>query len=666
MDVRQATMMTQPTLTHYKSRGKNFCDKELIQTSNRTAATSSTTRLQHLIELTDLEYEHEKKVYQSLLESSASHVQLPGCKYPVEVTEWHRNALDCLILTIRYQKADEAGDEEFEPGKPVRLFYKKDNGEPVELAQQCFIDNVATGTIGLKVGNQSTLQSIVDTGKVHLLGVQLAVDATSYNVMKSALQEAIRRDDENFVQLREAMIGATKPRFRPLPRVSCPWLNESQELAVQKVLEARDVAVVHGPPGTGKTTTLVESILETLQRESQVLVSAPSNVAVDWISEQLSKRGVNVLRIGNPVRISDEMLDCSYERRYADHPDYAELWSIRKHLRESVRGGNYESKASHLRKLRYRQTELEIKIQTELFDAARVVSCTLIGAANQVLGNRRFQTLFIDEAAQALEPACWNAILRATKVVFCGDHRQLPPTVKSVAAAKGGLSNTLMQYIAKEKPECVSMLNIQYRMNKAIMGFPSRYFYHNKLQADASVAERMLTPIDTAITWFDTSKSSYSELSASATASKSNPHEARLLIHVLKDYIEFIGKNRIDDAQTDFGIITPYKSQARLIRRLLKMNYHLKYLRRRIAVNTVDGFQGQERDVIVISMVRDNENGSVGFLRDLRRMNVAITRARMKLIIVGNIETLSHNDFYRDFAEYVSNVGEIVEVERED
>ena len=629
---------------------------------------SSASRLQHLIELIDREFEYERHQYEEFLNSTLSFnpsasQPFPGCRYPVEPVEWHRNAFDHIILTVNCTAADDIGNDEFEPGKTVRFFYKKDDGSIHEFPHQCYIDSVALGSLGLRVVGQNAVQSILDSARAHFLGLRLGIDTTSYQVMKSALQEAVRRDDEPFVRLREVLAGAVKPEFRTLPHICCPWLNPSQADAVQHVLEARDVAIVHGPPGTGKTTTLVEAIIETLQRENQVLVTAPSNVAVDWISEQLMRRGVNVLRVGNPVRISDEMLDCSYERRYAAHPDYAELWGIRKRLRE-MHGGEArnEAKAAYLRKLRYRQTELEIKIHSEVFDEARVVACTLIGAANQVMGNRRFATLFIDEAAQALDPACWNAILRCSKVVFSGDYQQLPPTVKCPEAVRDGLADTLMQKVSKAKPETVSMLTVQYRMNRLIMGFPSRCFYHGRLSAAPAVADRTLSPIDSPLTWIDTSGSGFAEVSAGLSSSKSNPNEARLLIHTLKDYIDMVGESRIDDSQTDFGIITPYKAQARLIRRLLKMNYFLKRYRRRIAVNTVDGFQGQERDVIVISMVRDNDDGIIGFLRDMRRMNVAMTRARMKLIIIGSIETLSRHRFYRELIDYVRDKGEVIEV----
>jgi superfamily I DNA and/or RNA helicase len=280
---------------------------------------------------------------------------------------------------------------------------------------------------------------------------------------------------------------------------------------------------------------------------------------------------------------------------------------------------------------------------------------------------RRFSTLFIDEAAQALEPACWAAILKADRVIMSGDHQQLPPTVKSLAAVKGGLADTLMQKLVELHPRCVTLLTTQYRMNEDIMSFSSRWFYHGRLQAAPEAAHRQVSPLDTPLTWIDTSEysesSKHSENSEKRNNSGSitNAQEARLVIHALRDYIEMISPQKIESERIDFGIITPYRGQARLIRRLLKMQHYFRKLKRHITVGTVDGFQGQERDVIVISLVRDNADGHIGFLRDLRRMNVAMTRARMKLIIVGNAQTLAHHRFYRALIEHIKEKGDFIE-----
>ncbi len=620
------------------------------------------TYFARLRELVALELREEQEAYRRSLEmkgaSLTGSIHEPACRYPVHLRNTAYNALGQLTVELRYEVEEDEVELDFEPGKPATVFYLTDSGAK-ELPHQCYVEAVGDGVMSVSLPSKSALQSLKDLSEHHLLGVQLGVDNTSYRVMMESLSEAERKEDERFVRLRNVLIGNAKPAFRSLPKLSFPWLNPSQNDAIQKVVECQEVSIIHGPPGTGKTTTLVEAIIETLERETQVLVCAPSNAAVDWISEQLMRRSVNVLRIGNPLRMSDEMLNCSYERRYSSHPDYHELWNIRKELAAGAKG-------ERAHRLRSRQMELEIKINADLFDEARVVSCTLIGSAYRLMERRHFPTLFIDEAAQALEPACWAAILKADRVVMSGDHQQLPPTVKSIAAMKGGLADTLMQKIVGLHPQCITLLTTQYRMNEEIMAFSSRWFYHNRLQAAPEAAHRLVSPLDTPLTWIDTSEySDYSENSDSSekrtkTGSISNAQEARLVIHALRDYVEMISPQKIESERVDFGIITPYRGQARLIRRLLKMQHYFRKLKRHITVGTVDGFQGQERDVIVISLVRDNAEGNIGFLRDLRRMNVAITRARMKLIIVGNAQTLSRHRFYRALAEHIRRHGEMI------
>ncbi|MBR4229255.1 MAG: AAA family ATPase [Bacteroidales bacterium] len=611
----------------------------------------------HLRELVALELEEEMSAYRRSFEEMrgmlGGSVCEPQCRYPVRLGGNDYNALGQLTLELLYDTLESEVELDFEPGKPISFFYLA--GESVkESPHTAYVELVGDGRMVVSLPGKSALQSIADLAAHHLVGVQLGVDNTSFRVMDSALRESERSERERFTHLRDVILGNANPTFRHLPTLSFPWLNQSQQHAIQRVVEAGEVAIVHGPPGTGKTTTLVEAIIETLQRETQVLVCAPSNAAVDWISEQLMRRSVHVLRVGNPLRMSDEMLDCSYERRYAAHPDYHELWSIRKELRSSP--GEVRRQ-----KLQSRATELEIKIDNDLFAQARVVSCTLVGSAYRIMERRRFSTLFIDEAAQALEPACWAAILKADRVVMGGDHQQLPPTVKSLAAARGGLAETLMEKLVGRWPQCVELLTTQYRMNRDIMSFPSRWFYGGKLQAATEAADRQVSPLDTPLMWLDTSALA-SEERQGCGMSLSNSEEAKLVIHTLRDYIDMISPQRIENERIDFGIITPYRGPARLIRRLLRLQHYFRRLRRHISVGTVDGFQGQERDVIVISLVRDNADGNIGFLRDLRRMNVAITRARMKLIIIGNVTTLSRHRFYRELAEHIRRHGEMVAV----
>jgi predicted DNA helicase len=447
-----------------------------------------------------------------------------------------------------------------------------------------------------------------------------------------------------------------------------PYLNATQEDAVNRVLRAKDVAIVHGPPGTGKTTTLVEAIRETLMRESQVLVCAQSNMAVDWISEKLVDRGINVLRIGNPTRVNDKMLSFTYERRFEAHPDYPHLWAIRKAIRE-LRGKRREKRGESfhqkLESLKSRATELEIRINNELFSEARVIACTLVGAANRLLDGQKFGTLFIDEAAQALEAACWIPMRRVSRVIFAGDHCQLPPTVKSIAALKAGLGKTLMERLVETHPEAVTLLKIQYRMNDDIMRFSSNYFYDGQVESAPNVKYRGILDLDVAMEWvYPSEYSEYSEYSENSEKSfkesfigesfgRINKEEAELTLNTLQQYFERIGKQRLLDERIDVGIISPYRAQVQYLRRLLMKREFFKPFRRQISVNTVDGFQGQERDIIVLSMVRSNDEGQIGFLRDLRRMNVAITRARMKVIILGDVPTLTRHPFYRQLWKYV-------------
>ncbi|MEE1288574.1 MAG: AAA domain-containing protein, partial [Bacteroidaceae bacterium] len=396
------------------------------------------------------------------------------------------------------------------------------------------------------------------------------------------------------------------------------------------------------------------------------LVCAQSNMAVDWISEKLAERGVNILRIGNPTRVTDRMLQDTYERRFERHPLYDQLWGIRRNIRQlyDSREGNRENRHQKIARLKERATELEYTINESLFADARVIACTLTGSAHHLLAGRKFGTLFIDEAAQALEASCWIAIQKADRVILAGDHRQLPPTVKSPAALSGGLDKTLMQTICENKPRCVSMLTVQYRMADDIMQFPNREFYDGLLQSDPGVKYRGILDWDTAVDWVEGPGEGppfhfpfeEGETLAPDGLSRINPVEAELALQTLHDYIERIGKDRILYERLDIGIISPYKGQVHLLRKMLRKDSYWKPLRHLISINTVDGFQGQERDIILISMVRQNEQGQVGFLADLRRMNVAITRARMKLIIIGHSPTLCRHPFYRRLKQYIDNL----------
>ena len=568
------------------------------------------------------------------------------------------NSLNQLSVEI-VRTQDNDIEHNFEFGRPVYIILiEKQNDKNGKKTKSI------NGTVSYVDGDRMVVTVPDGTDTVGMqtaasLYVQLGFDETTYRLMFEALDRTIGARGR-LGYLRDLFYSSQKAETFTFAPLSFPFLNVSQERAVNEVLRAKDVAVVHGPPGTGKTTTLVEAIYETLRRENQVLVCAQSNMAVDWISEKLVDRGINVLRIGNPTKVNDKMLSFTYERRFESHPDYPQLWAIRKSIRQLRANRKRGDHSFHqkLERLKERETELELRIRNQLFREARVIASTLVGSANRLLDGMKFGTLFIDEAAQALEAACWIPMRRATRVILAGDHCQLPPTIKSVAAMEGGLDKTLMQRIVERKPEAVTLLKMQYRMNEAIMRFSSDWFYHGEVEAAPMVKYRGILDLDKAIEWKDTSGDTSHEQFVGDNFGRINKEEAQLTLLTLAEYFVRIGRQRIIDERIDVGIISPYRAQVQYLRHLIKKTDFYKPFRKIIAVNTVDGFQGQERDIIVISMVRSNEEGQIGFLRDLRRMNVAITRARMKLIILGDSATLTRHPFYRRLKEYIDSLSE--------
>lgn len=638
--------------------------------------------------LLQLEYYTEKEAFRKLTEQMGMQrkVKRGDAWFPLQVGKSFYNSLNQTAIEV-FRTSDQDIEHNFEFGRPV-MFFRSEGSE--ELKYFSF-----TGTVSYVDGDRMVV-TVPDSAPLLELqqstdpiGVQLSFDETSYKLMFEALDRVMKAKNNRLAYLRDLFYSHQKAGRFSFEPMKFPWLNPTQERAVNEVLWAKDVAIVHGPPGTGKTTTLVEAINETLMRESQVLVCAQSNMAVDWISEKLVDRGINVLRIGNPTRVNDKMLGFTYERRFESHPDYPQLWAIRKAIRELRKNRKKGSENYHQKmdRLKSRAAEIELRINAELFGEARVIACTLVGSAHRLLEGMKFGTLFIDEAAQALEAACWIPMRRASRVILAGDHCQLPPTVKSIAALRAGLGKTLMERIAENKPEVVTLLKIQYRMNDEIMRFSSDWFYGGKVESAPQIKYRSVLDYDHPITWIDTSNEENQitiegedapEDSASTSSSVSaanqnsdlnfkeqfvgesfgriNKAEAELTLLTLAEYFTKIGKQRVLEERIDVGIISPYRAQVQYLKKLIKKYEFFKPYRRLISVNTVDGFQGQERDVILISLVRSNDEGQIGFLKDLRRMNVAMTRARMKLIILGNKDTMTKHPFYKKLWKYVEAI----------
>ncbi len=617
--------------------------------------------------LLQVEYACEKESFRRQTEATgmARKVKRGDAWYPVTAGRSYYNSLNQPCVEIVRQQDDDI-EHNFEFGRPVMFFTTTPAPVKNEQATISYLSFTATvsyadgGRMVVTLPDMSRAVELQQPGAP--LGVQLSFDETSYRLMFEALDRAMHAKGNRLAYLRDLFYTPTvKPQHFAFAPMRFPWLNATQEKAVNEVLWTKDVMVVHGPPGTGKTTTLVEAIHETLQRESQVLVCAQSNMAVDWIAEKLVDRGISVLRIGNPTRVNDKMLSFTYERRFEAHPDYPQLWSLRKAMRE-LRSQRKRSDSWHqkMERLKSRATELELRINAELFGEARVIASTLTGAANRLLDGMKFGTLFIDEAAQALEAACWIPMRRTTRVVFAGDHCQLPPTVKSIAALRGGLGKTLMERIVENHPEVVTLLGVQYRMNEHIMKFSSDWFYGGKVQTAPEVKNRGILDYDEPMQWIDTSLTGAKEEFVGESFGRINKQEAQLTIDTLRSYYAKIGRTRALDERIDVGVISPYRAQVQYLRQLIRRDDELRPLRRLITVNTVDGFQGQERDVIIISLVRANDDGQIGFLSDLRRMNVAITRARMKLIILGNAATMTKHGFYKKLFQFCGHDDEAV------
>lgn len=669
--------------------------------------------------LLQLEYYTEKEAFRKLTEQMGMQrkVKRGDAWFPLQVGKSFYNSLNQTAIEV-FRTSDQDIEHNFEFGRPVMFFMVKKMGknenqgntalqqpenasdanhkvQNSNLKGQSFKYFSFTGTVSYVDGDRMVV-TVPDSAPLLELqqstdpiGVQLSFDETSYKLMFEALDRVMKAKNNRLAYLRDLFYSHQKAGRFSFEPMKFPWLNPTQERAVNEVLWAKDVAIVHGPPGTGKTTTLVEAINETLMRESQVLVCAQSNMAVDWISEKLVDRGINVLRIGNPTRVNDKMLGFTYERRFESHADYPQLWAIRKAIRELRKNRKKGSENYHQKmdRLKSRAAEIELRINAELFGEARVIACTLVGSAHHLLEGMKFGTLFIDEAAQALEAACWIPMKRASRVILAGDHCQLPPTVKSIAALRAGLGKTLMERIAENKPEVVTLLKIQYRMNDEIMRFSSDWFYGGKVESAPQIKYRSVLDYDHPITWIDTSNEENQitiegedapedSASASSAASAANQNsdlnfkeqfvgesfgrinkaEAELTLLTLAEYFTKIGKQRVLEERIDVGIISPYRAQVQYLKKLIKKYEFFKPYRRLISVNTVDGFQGQERDVILISLVRSNDEGQIGFLKDLRRMNVAMTRARMKLIILGNKDTMTKHPFYKKLWEYVEAI----------
>lgn len=611
----------------------------------------------------DLEYYRQKVLLRSLHQRT----QDGTTWYPVKLRRDYIGTGERLIIEVERSNNQEK-PHAFQSGKSVTVFSNA-GGKPEKDHINGVINYVRDAVMVITLNGEELPDWIQDG----LLGVDVMFDEMSYREMEFALKEVMKAEENRTAELREILLGNEKSQVKSsspaVPKLSA-LLNSSQLQALTKAIEAADVAFIHGPPGTGKTTTMVQSIVATVKEEKQVLVCAPSNAAVDLLAEKLSEQGLDVLRIGHPARVTEQSLSKTMDAKIAAHANYGELRELRKRM-EQIKSTAFKYKRSfgfherQERKMLLQEAKLlkadadmlEFYIINDLLQNCNAICCTLVGASHPTLRGKKFKTVFIDEAGQALEPACWIPLLRSERAIFAGDHLQLPPTIKSAEAARSGLAETLFEKGIRKHPHRSAMLTLQYRMHQDIMKFSSKYFYKDELVADDSVKATLLRPNQSPVEFIDTAGAGYTEEQDPETLSRSNPEEAELVIRKVEKLIEEVGVAEWLNENFTIGIITPYRAQVDLLTRLAEGSPVFTQLHHLISINTVDAFQGQERDVIVISFVRNNDRGEVGFLQDIRRTNVAMTRARKKLVMIGDSATLGSHPFYLELLDYVQANG---------
>ncbi|HTN45203.1 MAG TPA: AAA domain-containing protein [Flavipsychrobacter sp.] len=615
---------------------------------------------ERLLELLKTEREEDRKSYQKLLETtSVTERRASGFTwYPIVIKGTEMSRGDYITVEVERPTHQDI-HHQLRFGAPAMLF---SNHQPQT--------DHAEGTISFQSGNRLKITLRTDElpewageGKI---GIDLLFDDNSYDEMQSALKAADARsenDKEN--HLINILTGKLRPSFRngEVPLIT-PSLNAKQQEAVNKILAANELAIVHGPPGTGKTTTLTQAIKALIRRDGgQVLVVAPSNTAVDLLSEKLADEGLNVLRVGNPARVSEKLMSLTLDGKMGQHSAMKDIKRLKKQAADFKNMAhkykrNFGKAEREQRKALFDEAHKIMKevgnteqyIMDDLLAKAQVITSTLVGATHYTVRHLNYHTVVIDEAGQALEPACWIPILKAQKLILAGDHCQLPPTIKSEEAARNGLSTTLLEKCVASSPEAVVLLEEQYRMHQLIMGYSSRVFYDDQLIAHQTVADHALFPGDTALRFIDTAGCGFDEKQEGTRIS--NPEEAAFLFRHLALTLAELHSHYDSNRFPSIAIISPYRQQIQVLREQLEHVPELKPFHNSISINTIDSFQGQERDIVYISMTRSNNEAVIGFLSDIRRMNVAMTRARKKLIVIGDSVTLSRLPFYDDFITY--------------
>ena len=530
-------------------------------------------------------------------------------------------------------------------------------GAPVVLSDEETLEVGMQGVVSAR--DQVSIQVAVNEWPdAEHFRIDLSPDEITRKRQSAALDRA-ENANGRAAQLRNVMLGEVEPKFDEEPEVVFnTTLDASQQAAVQFALSAQDVALIHGPPGTGKTTTVVELICQAVERGDKVIACAPSNTAVDNLLERLVEKKQNVVRVGHPARVLESLrrhtLDAQVESHEVMHLVREMMKDAEKLFRKA--GRFTRGRPAPGAKQQWRREAREIKSQARMLerdavnrvlDTADIILATAT-FDEDVIGRRHFDLAVVDEACQSTEPGCWIPLLRADRLVLAGDHCQLPPTVLSDEASREGFKISLLERLIELYGDSVHrQLQVQYRMHEDIMRFSSDTFYDGTLIAHESVQTHLLSDdedyetdvIDaTPVTFIDTAGADYTEELEPDGLSKRNPQEAAIVVKKVEQLFE------AGVLPKDIAVIAPYAAQVRLLREELRIPA--------VEVDTVDGFQGREKEAVVISLVRSNAENEIGFLADARRMNVALTRARKKLIVIGDSSTLGGNDFYAKLFEY--------------
>ena len=578
-------------------------------------------------------------------------------------------------------------------------------------------DDNPTGTV-TQVTNYSITASFESNPDDWVFGRSLRVDLYVNDITYQRMQDALAQlptADGPLARLRDVCTGAASPA-ETTPADIADWhnpaLNDSQRQAVRRAVGTDDVHLIHGPPGTGKTTTAIEILRQCVDRGASVLATAASNTAVDNVVALLAEQGADVVRLGHPARVSSDLQAHTLDARIADNETYRRSQEVREQAFDvldrqddytvpsgrwrrgmsdekirslaeegrSSRGVPAEKIEAMAEWLRLREQaddlfaeaeRLEQEAIDEVLSAADVVCSTNSTAGSDLMGNQTFDVLLIDEATQATAPSCWIPMTHAHRAILVGDHKQLPPTILSRDAAESGLQYTLFERLARHHetdPEqsgsIRSLLRTQYRMHEAIMGFASRRFYDGRLMADETVRHRTLADLgvttealppdtrraildpDAPLVFVDTADVDAPERQRAGSHSRENPREARMVTQLAADLIE------TGVAPGQIAIIAPYDDQVDRIEGQLDAHG--------LEVDTVDGFQGREKEVVLVSLVRSNDRGEIGFLDEPRRFNVALTRAKRKAVVVGDTSTVTSGDVFDAVVRYADNEGRVV------